>query len=150
MGKEDRIQTTKDLKFVRHGRLNLLSLRLGKSVEKVDVDTPAFLADERVVKATGMDTITFQPNCVFKVTLDFKEPMLCVMDEHSTAVREATDWVLVSCMGNTASFNRTEERLILQFCTACIGSNVAPLLQPVHLALKFTEDNEWIVEKVYR
>ena len=147
MGKEDRIQAPKELKFLRHGRLNLLVLRQGKSVEKIDVDTPAFLSDERVVKASGMDTITFQPNCVFKVTLDFKEPLLCVSDD---AVREATDWVLMSCMGGTASFNRTEERLVLQYCSACVGSTVAELQQPVNMTLRFTEDNEWIVEKCYR
>lgn len=140
------LETSKDLNFIKYGKLNMLCIRNGKDVEKVAADTPAFLNDERVVKGLGMDLVTFQPNVVFKVTLDFKKPLPCV---EGTAVREGTDWVLCSCMGSMAHFNKVEERLVLQQCVVSIQSNVDPLVAPFHLVL-FFDDDEWQVERVYR
>jgi hypothetical protein len=52
-------------------------------------------------------------------------------------------------MGNMAHFNKVEERLVLQQCVVSIQSNVDPLVAPFHLVLFFDED-EWVVEKIYR
>ena len=132
--------------FVKNGRLNVVAIRSGKAVESVACDSPAFLQMDAVCRSATMDMITFHPNVVFKVTLDFKERVPCVA---SSGGREATDWTLVSCMGQTASYNRIEERLTLQYCTVSIESKVEAFMHPVNLVLKFDEDH-WAVEKIYR
>jgi hypothetical protein len=141
MGK---IETPKPLKFIKGGRLNMLVIRHGKEVEKVDADSAQFLANEATVRSSGMDVITFQQNVVFKVTLDFGEARSSVAE---TAVRETTDWILMSCMGNMAVFNRTEERLVLQQCVAAIGTTVPELEKPIGIVLRFNDD-EWLVDKI--
>lgn len=142
------LDTTEEFNFIKWGQLNMICLRNGKEVEKVETNSEAFLSDPRVVRQQGqlMENITFQPNVVFKVTLDFDCEIVCV---EGGAVRESTDWVLCSCMGNMAHFNRVEERLMLQQCVVCIPSNIDPLVTPFHLVLRF-EEEQWVVERMYR
>jgi hypothetical protein len=138
------VDTTDELKFIKGGRLNLICLRQGKEVEKVEVN-PSFLNNEAVVRSTGMDAILFLPNVVFKVTLDFRKQISCIPG----SIREATDWILLSTTGQSAVFNRVEERLILQHCAVSTRSNIKQLEQPINIVLSWTDD-EWIVERVFR
>lgn len=141
------IDAPKELNFVKCGKLNLIALRNGKDVEKVATDSVEFLPNPRVVRSGGvmLDVVTFQPHCVFKVTLGFKRPLPCT----ETSARESTDWVLVSCLGTMAHYNRVEERLVLQQCVVSLQSNVEPLRGPLQMVLAFDED-EWVVEKIFR
>ena len=171
MGKDDtKLKVPKELKFIKHGRLNLLALKEGKNCERVDTDTHAFLSDPRIIKTSSMESVTFQPNCVFKVTLDFREPMVCSFDHQggrggggggvaagfgadfmSAAVRESTDWMLMSCIGNQVAYNKMEQRLVLFNATPCVGSVIRELMiHPVNIQLKFTEDGDWIADEVWR
>lgn len=135
-----------DLAFVKNGRLNVIAVRNGKSVEAVACDSTLFLGNALVVRTQSMDMVTFHPNVVFKVTLDFSETLQCAPNSFG---RETSDWILLSCSGQNASYNANEERLTLLYCMACIESKVEAFLRPVNLVLKFDEDC-WIVEKVYR
>lgn len=137
-------ETSEDLKFVKGGRLSMVCVRQHKEVVKVDSD-PSFLTNESVVRSSTMDAVTFQPNVVFKVTLDFRKALSCLPG----SVREATDWALLSTTGQTAVFNRIDERLLLQQCTVSTRSNVKQLEQPISMILMWADD-EWVVERVYR
>lgn len=139
------IETTDGLEFVKSGRLNIVCLRNGKEVERLPSDGAQFLNDERVVRSSSMDVITFQPNVIFKLTLDFRKLKPCVFG----SVRENTDWVLMSTTGATAVFNRVDERLILQQCKVDVRSTVKELEAPVHVSLAFNDD-EWVADRVFR
>lgn len=141
------VDTPKELKFIKSGMLNMVCIRNGKDVDKVACDTDQIINDIRITRPGGvmLDVVTFQPNCVFKVTLDFKHALPCI----ESSARESTDWVLCACMGGTAHYNRVEERLVLQQCVVSLQSNVDPLVTPFNLVLKFDEDC-WEVERIYR
>jgi len=117
-----------------------------KEVVRIDCSSPAFLQNPTLVRSTTMDQILFQPNCVFKVTLDFKKSLPCV---EGTAVRESTDWVLCSCLGQTTHYNKTDETLTMAQCVVTVQSNVDELTTPFSLTLRFDEE-EWVVERVFR
>lgn len=140
-------EPTKEFKFVKAGKLNMVIIRNGKNVEPVPINVAAFLANEVIIKTNTMDVITFQPNVVFKFTLDFKSPLPCI--EGTNAVRESTDWILCSSMGTTAHFNKVDETLILQQCVVSIQTNVAQFAAPFNAALRLN-DEEWEVVKVWR
>ena len=141
-----KVKTPPEFDFVVSGRLHMICVRNGKEVEKVDADSAAFLTNPNVVKSTTMDAVSFLPNVIFKVTLDFKEPLPCI---EGSSAREQTNWVLCSGAGMWASYNRTDEKLLLQQCTVTTFSNVSELQNPFHLLLKLKED-EWLVEKMWK
>jgi hypothetical protein len=145
MGK-DRCETTPDLSFVKGGRLNMIILQQNKECTKLDASSGAFLASPVIVKSSTMDQVTFHANCVFKLTVDFKKTLPCVAE---TAVRESTDWVLCSCPGPMAYYNKVEDRLVLQQCVVTVQSNVDQMQRPFGAVLKL-DDDEWVIEKVYR
>lgn len=142
---KEKVETSEDLKFVKSGRLNMIILLQNKEVSKIDVGSDAFLTNATIVRSTTMDQIMFQQNCVFKLTVDFKKVLPCV----ETAVRESTDWVLCSCPGPMAYYNRVEERLVLQQCVVSIQSTVEEMSRPFIAVLKL-EDDEWVLERALR
>lgn len=139
------LETTPELSFVKSGRLNMIVHKpKERDPVKIETDSSAFLEDARIVRNTNMDQVTFK-DCVFKVTLDFLEPMMCLEE---TAVRESTDWVLCSCAAANSFYSKVEERLVLQQCTVSLLSNVAPLVNPFILVLMLEDGDEWVVERV--
>jgi len=149
MTKEGKVKrnknNSKDLQFIKGGKLNMICVRANKEVTKLDADSPAFLTNDAVIKGQSIDLITFAPHVVFKVTLDFYEPL----DTVPGSTREMTDWVLCSCPGTMARFQKTEQRLELQQCVVCTPTNVEPLLTPCRVVLAF-DDDEWVVERCVR
>lgn len=145
--KKTSLETTPELAFAKSGRLNVIvhKPKEGAGVA-VETNSAAFLEDKRIIKSANMDQITFK-DCVFKVTLDFLEPMECIEE---TAVRESTDWVLCSCAGVNSFYSKVEERLVLQQCTVSTQSNVQPLVDPFILVLKLEDGDDWVVERVLR
>lgn len=143
---KEKVVVPPQLKFITGGRLNMVVLRANKEVSKIDASTTDFLQNRSIVKHDTMDRVTFLPCAVFKVTLDFKREQLCILE---TSNRETTDWVLMSCMGGNAAYDKTTQRLLLQQCAVCLQTNIPDLVMPVGLVLKFKED-EWIVEQVCR
>lgn len=89
--KSSALETTPDLSFVSSGKLNMLLLKSGSEIERIPVESEEFLEDNRVIKGSNMEQVTFNSNSSFKVTLEFLESMMCMSE---TAVRETTDWVL--------------------------------------------------------
>ncbi|CAG9579471.1 hypothetical_protein_-_conserved [Leishmania major strain Friedlin] len=149
MGRKKRasdVETTPELSFVQGGVLNTIIVKGAEEMQQIAVDTTAFLEDKRVVRSTNMDQVTFSQNAIFKVTLDFAEAMPCIPE---TAVRESTDWMLLSCTGNHAHYSTVDQRLILQQCKASLQSNIPELEFPVYLVLRF-DDDEWVVERIIR
>jgi hypothetical protein len=142
---KDKIQTSEDLKFVKSGRMNMIVLVKDKDVTKIDVSSDAFLQNPLVTRSSTMDQVMFQPNVVFKLTVDFKKTFACV----ETAVRESTDWVLCSCSGGMAYYNKTEERLVLQQCVVSIQSTIEEMSKPFVAVLKL-DDDEWVLERAIR
>lgn len=140
------LETLPEFSFVKGGLLNVILLNAKDELEKVDANTNAFLDDKRVVRSTNMDQTTFVKDCVFKVTLDFVEPMECIPE---TAARETTDWMLCSCSGANAYYAKVDQRLVLQRCTASLQSNIRQLEVPFMLILYY-EDEEWLVERMLR
>ncbi|RNF04114.1 hypothetical protein TraAM80_05349 [Trypanosoma rangeli] len=141
------LETTPDLAFIKKGYLNML-IHTSKEGERttVPVDSLAFLEDPRVVRSRSMDQVNFHRECVFKATLEFVEPVMCLEE---TAVRESTDWVLCSCGGHAAFYSPVEQRLVLQQCVVCLQSNVPELVDPFVLVL-YLEGGHWLVERVLR
>jgi hypothetical protein len=147
MVKAEKLDAPKELNFIKNGKLNMVVVRQpNKEVVKIDTSTQQFLTNPLILRADQMDQILFQPTAVFKVTLDFRKVLPCV---EGTAVRESTDWVLCSCMGQMASFNKVDEVLVLSQCVVTVQSNVDPLVMPFQCVLKFEED-EWVVVRVSR
>lgn len=150
MGKKRRVsdaETSPELSFVVGGTLNTIVLRgAEEELQHIPVDTAAFLEDKRVVRSSNMDQITFSKNVVFKVTLDFAEAMACIPE---IAVRETTDWMLMSCPGTHAYFSTVDQRLLLQQCRASLQSNIPELEYPIVLVLRF-DDDQWVVERAVR
>jgi hypothetical protein len=144
MGKKSQINTPHELRFIQSGKLNMLIVRSGKEISKVDAYTDEFLTNPQVVARDSMDQTTFLPNIVFKVTLDFSKPKVCVQE---TAIREATDWVLCSCMGGGVRYDKTAQRLIMQSVVVCVQSNVKQLELPFGCVLVYT-GKEWEVEAI--
>lgn len=142
---KDKIQTSDDLKFIKSGRMNMLIIVKDKEVTKIDCSSDAFLLNPLVTRSSTMDQVMFQPNVVFKLTVDFKRTFACV----ETAVRESTDWVLCSCGGGMAYFNKTEERLVLQQCVVSIQSTIDEMSKPFVAVLKL-DDDEWVLERAIR
>ncbi|KAG5497728.1 hypothetical protein JKF63_03994 [Porcisia hertigi] len=140
------LETIPELRFVQGGLLNMILFNGANEIQKIAVDSPAFLEDKRVVRSTNMDQVTFSKNIIFKVTLDFAEAMPCIPD---IAVRETTDWMLLSCAGTHAYYSTVDQRLVLQQCKASLQSNIPELEFPVSLTLRF-DDDEWLVERVTR
>jgi len=140
------LETLPEFSFVSGGVLNTILLKSKDELERIAVDSPAFLEDRRIVRSANMDQITFAKECVFKVTLDFVEPIECIPE---TAARETTDWMLCSCIGTNARYAKVDQRLVLDRCTTSLQSNIRPLEVPFMLILYF-EDDEWLVERVLR
>eukprot|EP00758_Cryptobia_borreli_P015041 Tbor_TRINITY_DN5983_c1_g3::TRINITY_DN5983_c1_g3_i1::g.18651::m.18651 len=140
------IDTPHELRFITGGILNMIALRNNKQVTQVNAYTETILTDPTIVRHTSMDNITFLPNAVFKVTLDFSKLKVCMAE---TAVREATDWVLCSCLGSDVYYDKTSLLLVLQQCMVCIQSNVKQLEMPFGLEMRY-EDEMWEVVRVFR
>lgn len=141
-----KLETSEELKFFKSGKLNMvLVVQKDKELTKIDTSSDAFLSNSSIIRSNSMDQIMFQPNCIFKVTIDFKKVFPCT----ETAVRESTDWVLCSCPGAMAYYNKTEERLVLQQCVVSIQSTIEELSKPFIAVLKF-DDDEWILERALR
>ncbi|EPY32864.1 hypothetical protein STCU_01023 [Strigomonas culicis] len=150
MGKkknETSLETTPDLSFVKSGKLNTIVYK-SKDDDPLPIaaDSEAFLEDRRIIKTSNMDQVIFNKESVFKVTLDFLEPLECVAE---TAVRETTDWMLCSCQGANAFYSKVEKRLVLQKCGTCLQSSVRELEVSFIVVLRF-DDDEWLVERVLR
>lgn len=141
------VQTSEDLSFIKGGRLNIVAVRKNnnKETEQVNFEPGFLLTNEATVRSSTMDAVLFNPNVVFKVTLDFKRALPCLPGSS----REAADWVLLTAMGSTALFNKTEERLLLQMCEVRTLTNVKNMQHPVQIVLAWDED-EWVVERVFR
>lgn len=139
-------ETSPELDFVRGGTLNTLIYKDGEELVCIPVDSAAFLEDKRAVRSSNMDQITFSKNVVFKVTLDFVEPMACTPE---IAVRETTDWMLMSCPGTNAYYATVDQRLVLQQCKSSLQSNIPELAYPITLVL-YLDDDQWLVERVLR
>ena len=132
--------------FVKSGNLNMIVHRNGRECERVPTDT--MLTADNIVRATSIDSVTFRDNTVFKFTLDFKKPQPCLEE---TAVREQTDWVLASCPGQFAQFNKIEERLILQACRVSICSTVAGLDDQFSTSFRLDPvRGEWVLDLIWR
>ncbi|CAJ1031895.1 hypothetical protein, conserved [Leishmania lindenbergi] len=145
MGKKKRgsdVETAPELSFVGGGVLNMIIFKGAEGIQHITADTAAFLEDKRVIRSTNMDQVTFSPNIIFKVTLDFAEAMPCVPE---IAVRETTDWMLLSCAGTHAYYSTVDQRLVLQQCKASLQSNIPELEYPISLVLRF-DDDQWLVE----
>ncbi|KAG5471508.1 hypothetical protein LSCM1_01601 [Leishmania martiniquensis] len=140
------VETTPELSFVQGGVLNMILIKGPEGMQKMAVDTTAFLEDKRVVRSAHMDTVTFSHNTVFKVTLDFAEAMPCIPE---IAVRETTDWMLLSCSGAHAYYSTVDQRLVLQQCRTSLVSNTPELQFPICVVLRFDSD-QWLVERVTR
>ncbi|KPI85703.1 hypothetical protein ABL78_5235 [Leptomonas seymouri] len=138
--------TSPDLDFVRGGTLNTIIYRDGEELQQLPVDSADFLEDKRAVRSTNMDQVTFSKNIVFKVTLDFVEPMACTPE---IAVRETTDWMLMSCPGTNAYYATVDQRLVLQQCKSSLQSNIPELEFPITIVL-YLDDDQWLVERVLR
>jgi hypothetical protein len=145
MVKGDKCETSEDLKFIKGGKLNMIILVQNKECTKIDTSSAAFLTNPNLLRSSTMDQLMFQPHCVFKITVDFKRVLPCT----ETAVRESTDWVLCSCPGSMAYFNKTEERLVLQQCVVSIQSTVEEMARPFVAVLKL-DDDEWVLERAIR
>lgn len=145
MVKGEKLETSDDLKFFKGGKLNMVILVQNKDVTKLDTSSHAFLSNPSIVRTSTMDQVMFQPNCIFKLTVDFKRVLACV----ETAVREGTDWVLCSCPGPMAYYNKTEERLVLQQCVVSTQSTVDELSKPFIAVLRL-DDDEWVLERALR
>jgi len=124
----------------------MILLKSTEGVERIAVDSANFLDNRRIVRNANMDQITFAKECVFKVTLDFVEPMECIAE---TAARETTDWMLCSCAGENARYAKVDQRLILDRCTTSLQSNIRQFEVPFMLILYY-EDEEWLVERILR
>ncbi|GET91293.1 hypothetical protein, conserved [Leishmania tarentolae] len=149
MGKKKRandVETAPELRFVRGGVLNTIIFKGAEGMQQIAVDSAAFLEDKRVVRSTNMDQVVFSPNVIFKVTLDFAEAMPCMAE---IAVRETTDWMLLSCPGNHAHYSTVDQRLVLQQCKAALQSNIPELEFPIYLILRL-DDDQWVVERAMR
>ncbi len=130
--------------YIARGKLNLICEVQNREVKPVgDVSTQDFLTNTSIVRQTTLDVITFQPHAQFKVTLDLKEAKECQWP----STREMTDWILFSCNGNAAFYDRNEEKLVLQQCLAKTSCN-QEMSVPLTIILKFDED-EWIAERVF-
>ncbi|CCW65446.1 unnamed protein product [Phytomonas sp. EM1] len=143
--KKTSLETSPDLDFIKSGHLSMVIYREKEELTRIPSEPNSLLSEPRIIRAANMDNITFK-DCVFKITLDFVEPMEC-MEE--TAVRETTDWVLCSCNAGDAFYSKTEERLVLQQCKVSLKSNVPQLVAPFIVVLCF-KDDEWVVERVLR
>ncbi|KAG5497144.1 hypothetical protein GH5_01680 [Leishmania sp. Ghana 2012 LV757] len=149
MGRKKRVsdvETAPELSFVQGGALNMIILKGAEGIQQVPVDTAAFLEDKRVVRSAHMDAVTFSQNVIFKVTLDFVEAMACIPE---TAVRETTDWMLLSCAGAHAYYSTVDQRLVLQQCKTSLQSSIPELEFPISVVLRFDSD-QWVVERVVR
>ncbi|KPA74535.1 hypothetical protein ABB37_09187 [Leptomonas pyrrhocoris] len=149
MGKRKNLstaETSPELDFVRGGTLNTIVYREGEELQRLPVDSAAFLEDKRAVRSSNMDQITFSKNIVFKVTLDFVEPMACMPE---IAVRETTDWMLMTCPGTSAYYATVDQRLVLQQCQSSLQSNIPELTYPITIIL-YLDDDQWLVERVLR
>lgn len=144
--KAEKVETSADLKFIKSGRLNMVILTQNKECTKIDVSSDAFLSNSLLIRANTMDQILFQPHCVFKLTLDLKQIMPCVAE---TAVRESTDWILCSCSGQMAHYQKLENRLVLQQCVVSLQSTIEELSRPFVAVLKL-DDDEWVLERALR
>ncbi|RHW72864.1 hypothetical protein DPX39_040082600 [Trypanosoma brucei equiperdum] len=140
------VETSPDLAFIKRGHLNMLIHTKDGERRLVPVDSLAFIDDPQLVRGRTMDRVNFNNECVFKVTLEFTEPIPC-MEE--IAVREMTDWVLCSCKGNYSFYSPVEKLLVLQNCMVCVQSNVLPLVDPFILVL-FYDVGSWVVERVLK
>ncbi|AAZ13484.1 uncharacterized protein TEOVI_000317700 [Trypanosoma equiperdum] len=140
------LETSPELSFIKQGHLNLLIHTKDGEQRLVPVDSLAFIDDPQLVRSRTMDQVNFNSECIFKVTLDFSEPIPCIEE---TAVREMTDWVLCSCKGNNAFYSPVEKRLILQSCTVCLQSNVRALVDPFVVMLLYNEEG-WVVDRVLK
>lgn len=150
MGKkknETSLETTPDLAFVKSGKLNTIIYK-PKEGDPIAIaaDSEQFLEDKRLIKTSNMDQVIFNKETVFKMTLDFLDPLECVAE---TAVRETTDWMLCSCVGTNAFYSKVEKRLVLQKCSTCLQSSVRELEMPFIIVL-LLDDDEWLVERVLR
>ncbi|CAD2213494.1 hypothetical protein AGDE_01271 [Angomonas deanei] len=144
--KKTNLETTPDLAFVKSGDLNVIIFKTKEEQIPISVTSEEFLEDKRIIKSSNMDQVTFNKDTIFKATLDFIEPVNCVVE---TAVRESTDWMLCSCVGTNAFYSKVEKRLVLQQCTMSLQSTVRELEAPFIIVLYF-DDDQWIVERVLR
>lgn len=144
MGSKRRVETSPALAFIKQGILNTIVYHGKEGIEAISTADAAFLEDERIVRSANMDHVNFRGTCVFKVTLDFVEPMECV---EATAVRESTDWVLCSCSGTHAIYSKVDQRLVLQQCKVSTMSTVEELSMPFVIYL-LLDDDEWVVERI--
>ncbi|KAK7197549.1 hypothetical protein NESM_000704900 [Novymonas esmeraldas] len=140
------VEAPPELSFVQGGTLNTILLKGPEEIQQLAVDSAAFLEDRRAVRSTNMDQVTFSKSVVFKVTLDFMEAMPCIPE---IAVRETTDWMLLSCPGTHAHYSTMDQRLVLQQCTAALQSNIPELEFPITVVLRL-DDDQWLVERVMR
>eukprot|EP00759_Apiculatamorpha_spiralis_P033949 PhF_6_TR35054/c0_g1_i1/m.51077 len=137
---------SKQFDFVKSGYLNMVVLRNQRDCERIP--TESFLNNDAILRASTLDSITFRDNTVFKFTLEFRKPIPCVEE---TAVRENTDWVLASCPGHLAQYNKVEERLVLQNCSVSISSTIEPLLEPFCVSMRLDpEKGEWLLDLIWR
>eukprot|EP00760_Papus_ankaliazontas_P028701 PhM_4_TR3868/c0_g1_i1/m.52614 len=135
-----------DFSFVKAGTLNMVLLRNGRECEKIPIES--FLMSDQSVRTSSIDGITFREHVVFKFTLEFKPNQPCLEE---TAVRENTDWVLASCPGTYAQFNKVEERLIFQACRVCILSTVAGLEDQFCCSFRLDGvKGEWVLDMIWR
>ncbi|CCD14992.1 hypothetical protein, unlikely [Trypanosoma congolense IL3000] len=140
------LQTDPEFSFIKKGHLNVIIHTKDGEQKMVPADSAAFIDNPQLTRSRTMDQVNFNNECIFKVTLDFAEPIPCIEE---TAVREMTDWVLCSCKGNNAFYSPVEKRLVLQNCTVCLQSNVRQLLDPFVVVLCLDEET-WVVERVLK
>jgi len=132
--------------FVKSGVINICVSRNGREVERVPLEQ--LLTDERIIRSSSIDSLTFRENAVFKFTLEFKKSLPCLEE---TAVREQTDWILASCPGQAAQYNKIEERLILQACHATVSSTVAGLEDQFCTSFRMDpQKGEWVLDLIWR
>lgn len=130
--------------YIWRGKLNMVCYReRNRESTPIEANTEEFLTHDRIVRGQSLDRIEFQPNVAFKVTLDFKE----AKETLPGSTRETTDWMLLSCNGDRAFYDRNMKKLVLQHCTPSV-SVTADMVYPLTIIMSFDED-EWIAERVF-
>ncbi len=147
-------ENKKTFPYIQRGKLNMVCLRDNReSVLADNATSEEFLQNPKVVRSAGLDRIDFHPNVSFKVTLDFKtakdtlNAVECAERNLPYTVREVTDWMLLTCLGHNAFYDRNLKKLVLMHCVANV-SVTHDMLHPITIILGFDED-EWIAERVF-
>ncbi len=139
--------------YIWRGKLNMACLRENRESTGVEVSNEEWLNNSKLVRGQSLDRVEFSPQVAFKVTLDFKEVketlnmVECEERGMPFNTRETTDWILLTCIGDRAFYDRNMKKLVLLHCVAS-SSVTHDFMYPCTVILSFEED-EWTAERVF-